>query len=52
MLKLNVTIEEKTSERLQTRLEYIAHFVAKGFLAGEGWDVEGEEERPNEDDED
>jgi hypothetical protein len=51
MLKLNIMIEEKTADRLQTRLEYIAQQVGIGYLAGEGWDIAGEQEEPNENDE-
>jgi hypothetical protein len=50
MLKLSITIEEKTADRLQTRLEYIAHQIGLGYLAGEGWDIEGEEVELSEDD--
>ncbi len=52
MLKLTVVLEEKTPDQLQLALEYIAHQVGMGYVAGVGWVIQGESEEQSSDDED
>ena len=49
MLKISIELEVPNEEEGQTTLEYIASEIGKGYKAGEGWEIEGENEESDED---
>jgi hypothetical protein len=51
MLRILVDLEVESFDEAELTLSYLAENVGKGYLSGEGWRVEGEEEDEEEDEE-
>lgn len=52
MLTLKLEIEAKSEDEMTLMLERVTGLVAEGYTSGEGWQITGSEELPDEDDED